>query len=86
MHYLRHENKAHTKQGMIMSWDMCNYLRELKTMKKSCFDYIKLKDQLSFKTNFKKWTNTPEEKRLIHGTKHSQDNQLQSLELPCIIS
>ena len=25
-------------------------------------------------------------KRLIHGTKHHKDNQLQSLELPCKIS
>ena len=61
-------------------------LKRIKNNEKSCFDYIKLKDQLSFKINFKKWTNTPEEKWLIHGTKHSQDNQLQSLELPCTIS
>ena len=35
-------------------------LRELKAMKKGIFHYVKLTNQLLFKTNFKKWNNLQE--------------------------
>ena len=36
-----------------------------------------------FKLDFQKVDQHTEGKRLIHGTKHCKDNQLQSLWLPC---
>ena len=39
-----------------------------------------------FKLDFQKGHQHTGRKWLIHGTKHREDNQLQSLELPCRIS
>ena len=51
-------------------------------MKKRVSYYVTLIKQLSFKTDFQKVDQHTGGKRLINGTKHRKDNQLQSLELP----
>ena len=86
-HYLRRENKANKKQGIIVSWYAKMYaniyaLSKLKAMKKGVFLYEKLTNQLSFKTFPPKLDQHTGGKWLIHGTKHCKNNQLQSLELP----
>ena len=77
-------NKASTKQGKIV-WDVCNYLckRRIKNNEKGVFHYIKLTNQLSFKTCFQNVDQHTGGKWLIPSTKHQKNNQLQSLELPC---
>ena len=45
-----------------------------------------LQTYFNFKLNFQKVDQHPGGKWLIHGTKRREDNQLQSLELPCWIS
>ena len=42
-----------------------------------------LQTHYHFKLDFQKVDQYKGGKWLIHGTKHSEDNQLQSLELPC---
>ena len=44
-----------------------------------------LQTYYNFKLYFQKVYQQTGGKWLIHGTKHRQDNQLQSLELPCRI-
>ena len=47
------------------------------------FPYVKLTNQLLFKAIFQNVDQHTGGKWLIHGTKHREDNQLQSLELHC---
>ena len=85
-HYLRHKNMAYKKQGIIILWDICNYLciRESKTIKKvRCFPLCQIIIHLSFKINFQKVDQHTGGKWLIHCTKHCKDNVLQRVELPC---
>ena len=83
-HFLKHENKASTKQGMIILWAMCNNYAwgELKSMTERVLHYIKLTNQLQFKSNFQKVSQYTGGKWLNQGTKHHQGNQLKSMELP----
>ena len=55
-------------------------------MQRGIFHYVKLTNQLSYKTNLQKVDQHTGGKWLIYGTKHRKDNQLQRLELPCTIS
>ena len=55
------------------------------TIKKSCFPLWNLQTYYDFKLDFQKVDQHTEGKWLIHGTKRHEDNQLQSLELPCRI-
>ena len=47
---------------------------------------LNLQTYYHFKLDFQKVHQHTGGKRLIHGTKHHKDNQLQSLERPCRIS
>ena len=80
-HYLRHENKANTKQGIIILWDIYNYLciNRITSIPKSILHYIKLTNQLSFKTDFQNMDQLTGSKWFIHSTKHHEGNQLQGL-------
>ena len=52
----------------------------IKKQWKGCFfRYIKLTNQLSFKTYFQKVDQHAGDEWLIHGTKHRKDKQLQNL-------
>ena len=55
-------------------------------MKKGVNHYIKLTNQLTFKTNFQKVDKDTGGQWLIADSKRHKDNPLQSLELPCRIS
>ena len=50
-------------------------------MKKDRIRYVNLTNHLSFTTDIQKLVQHTGGKCLIHGTKHHNDNQLQSLEL-----
>ena len=52
---------------------------------KNQFRYVKLTDQLLFKTRFPKMHYNIRGSCLIHGTKHRNDYQFRSWELPCNI-
>ena len=45
-----------------------------------CIHYIKITNQMLFKTNFQNVDHHIGGKWLTHGTKHHKDNQSQSLE------
>ena len=49
-------------------------------MERDIFRYVKLTNQLPFKTYF---PNVYRRQLFIHRTKHNKVNQLQILELPC---
>ena len=59
-------------------------MKQIKKNKKVVFLYVQTK--YHFKLDFEKVDQDTGGKWLIHGTKRSKDNQLQSLELPCRIS
>ena len=54
--------------------------------RKSVIHYIERTNQLSFKTSFQNVDKQTGGKWLIYGSKRRKDNQVQSMELPCIIS
>ena len=53
---------------------------------KKILQYVKFTNPITFKLDFQKVGQHSGSKWLILGTKNRKDNQLQSLELPCIIS
>ena len=55
-------------------------------MKKLFSIMSNLQTHYHFKLDFQKVDQHTGGKWLIHSTQHSKDNQLQSLELPCMIS
>ena len=55
-------------------------------MKKLFSIMINLQTQYHFKLDLEKVDHHTGSKWFIHGTKHRNDNQLQSLELPCRIA
>ena len=57
---------------------ICKYLciKQLKTMNKGLFCYVKLTNQLSVETEFQKVAQHTGGLWLIHGTKHHKNNQL----------
>ena len=56
-----------------------------KKQQKVVSPYVKPTNLLSFKTSFQKVDQHAGGKLLFHGTKRRNDNQLQSLELPCTL-
>ena len=65
----------------------CKALRnETNKKNQNSFPLFKLTNLLSLQLDFQKMDQHSGGKWLFHGTKHRNDNQLQSLELPCRIS
>ena len=60
--------------------------KQLKNNKNVVCPYVKLTNLLTFKLDFQKGDQHTGGKWLIHGTKRRKGNQLQTLELPRIIS
>ena len=54
-------------------------MKRIKNNEEKVLHYIRLTDQLSFKTDFQNMDQHTGGKWLIHSTKHCKDNQLQSL-------
>ena len=72
---------------IIILWGIKIYAKhDNKTMKKLFSIMSNLQTHYHFKLDFQKIDQHSGGKWLIHGTKHRNDNQLQSLEIPRKIS
>ena len=80
---MKHENKVN--ETKVLSYSEA--LRYMWNNKQKLFPImLNLQTHYHFKLDFQKVDQQTGGKWLIYGTKQHQDNQLQSLELPCGIS
>ena len=85
-HYLKDEHKVNENKILSFCKDICKNV--ITKNEKVAIHYVKLAytHPYHLKLDFQIIYPHTGGKRLIHGTKHCKDNQLESQELPCKIS